>query len=154
MNSFLDEITWRKCVTSLPICAIDLIFVQNNSRVLMGKRTNEPAKNTYFVPGGRIFKNESIKEAFERISLSETKQTFDFINSKFLGCFEHFYDNSKWLNYDISTHYIVLAYQININNVVKFDLSSQHNSYLWLDKKSIARSEIHKYSINYLNLVL
>jgi len=40
--------------------------------LLVGLRTNEPAKNYYFVPGGVIRKNETIELAFERILKAET----------------------------------------------------------------------------------
>jgi colanic acid biosynthesis protein WcaH len=50
-----------------PLIAIDLIIKDEKNRILLGKRTNEPAKGMWFVPGGRIFKNESIEEAFKRI---------------------------------------------------------------------------------------
>jgi colanic acid biosynthesis protein WcaH len=38
----------------------------------MGWRENEPAKRTWFVPGGRIRKDEKIADAFERIIRTET----------------------------------------------------------------------------------
>jgi colanic acid biosynthesis protein WcaH len=38
----------------------------------MGWRGNDPARGTWFVPGGRIRKNEKIADAFERIIRTET----------------------------------------------------------------------------------
>ena len=55
-----------------PIVAIDLIIRDESDRVLLGFRTNEPAKGVYFVPGGRIWKDERISDAFERILKAET----------------------------------------------------------------------------------
>ena len=40
-------------------------------KILLGKRKNPPAKNFFFVPGGRIFKSELKKHAFKRILKNE-----------------------------------------------------------------------------------
>ena len=39
-----------------PLVAIDLIIENDYGQVLLGLRTNEPAKGYWFVPGGRIQK--------------------------------------------------------------------------------------------------
>ena len=46
--------------------------------VLLGLRTNEPAKDRYFVPGGMITKNEQLAEAFARIVKNETGRPAKF----------------------------------------------------------------------------
>ena len=37
----------------------------------MGFRNNSPAKGTFFVPGGRVFKHESMGAAVERVMKDE-----------------------------------------------------------------------------------
>jgi colanic acid biosynthesis protein WcaH len=39
-----------------PLISIDLIIKDQKRRILMGKRINNPAANSWFVPGGRIKK--------------------------------------------------------------------------------------------------
>jgi colanic acid biosynthesis protein WcaH len=95
-----------------------------------------------FVPGGRILKGETISKAFNRITLSELGREISISSAKFMGVFEHFYDDSFFGN-DISTHYIVLAYKmVNVGNL---DLpESQHTEYLWLSTRSILdREDVH-----------
>ena len=67
-RSFLNIQEWKSGVKNLPIIAIDFVIKNEKLEVLMGRRINNPARNFYFVPGGRIFKNEKISNAFERIS--------------------------------------------------------------------------------------
>jgi hypothetical protein len=45
-------------VRCAPLPSIDLIIMDPDSRVLVGLRTNEPAKDYYFVPGGIIRKRD------------------------------------------------------------------------------------------------
>jgi colanic acid biosynthesis protein WcaH len=54
-------------VRCAPLPSIDLIIRDSERRVLVGLRTNEPAKDYYFVPGGVIRKNETLELAFARI---------------------------------------------------------------------------------------
>ena len=118
----------------------------------MGKRINEPAKDFYFVPGGRILKNESIDSAIERISLNELGHLYKRKDTKFLNIFEHFYTNSFWENESFSTHYVVMAFQINCSEDENFNLKNQHQDLKWFSKEDIRNIKIHKYSQLYLNL--
>ena len=74
----LPEEIWRTCVDSIPIFGIDMIIFSRKCGVLMGRRINDPAKDKLFVPGGRVYKNERIINAFNRILLNETGLTFPF----------------------------------------------------------------------------
>ena len=92
----LPDPVWKTVVSSSPIFAIDLLCIRHIEQpyILLGLRTNNPAKNQFFVPGGRIFKNESRSNAFHRISYAELDISLNLTESKFFGIYEHFYSNS------------------------------------------------------------
>tara|TARA_B100000886_G_scaffold325723_1_gene271533 strand:- start:725 stop:1207 length:483 start_codon:yes stop_codon:yes gene_type:complete len=150
--NYINDSEWKICVENLPIYAIDLIIYFKEGKLLMGKRINNPAKDYLFVPGGRILKNETREKAFERISKNEVGSVLNFVNSKFIGIYEHFYDNSKWVDQKISTHYIVEArlIKIEINTIKKFNLSNQHNSFELIDIRNFETKNIHPYSLKYI----
>ena len=83
--NYLEDHKWKICVDNVPIYAIDLIIYLKEGKLLMGKRINNPAKGFLFVPGGRIFKNEMRKFAFERISKNELGLALNIDHSKFIG---------------------------------------------------------------------
>ena len=56
----ISERIWRNCVDSIPIFGIDMIIFSRKCGVLMGRRINNPAKGKFFVPGGRVSKNNMI----------------------------------------------------------------------------------------------
>jgi len=58
-------------IDKTPLVSIDLIIRDPVGNLLMGLRTNEPAKGEWFVPGGRILKNEKVEDAFTRITKKE-----------------------------------------------------------------------------------
>ena len=152
IKNFLVEDEWKFCVKNLPIIAIDLIIKNKKSEILMGIRSNNPAKDFFFVPGGRIFKNEKVANAFERISLIELGKSLKINDAKFLNYYEHFYQNSLWNSKDISTHYLVLAFEYNSTINDKFNLNKQHKSFKWVSKKNKNDLNIHEYALNYLDI--
>ena len=155
-QNILDERIWKTCVNSMPIFGIDMIIFSKKSGVLMGRRVNNPAKDKLFVPGGRVYKNERMIDAYNRILLSETGLTFPFVKTTSLGLHEHFYDVTSWSNTECSTHYIVEGRLIEIEREhlkPKIDLTSQHSNCKWIPIESINLKDIHSYSKIYLNKV-
>ncbi len=140
-------------VQNTPLVSIDFI-VKFDDKILLGKRVNKPALGYYFTLGGRVFKNETIKDAQKRIFNNETGLELSN-NLKFLGAFEHFY-NDSFVDDTISTHYVNLCYEVALANAQKIDLEKlpkeQHNSYLWLTKEELLLSdEVNKYVKDYFN---
>ena len=100
----LSASEFAEVVRLTPLVSIDLILRNSNGDALLGVRNNEPAKGFYFVPGGRILKNERIADAFQRILLSETGALADIGQSTFKGVFEHFYRTNFASRSDFGTH--------------------------------------------------
>jgi colanic acid biosynthesis protein WcaH len=145
---WLDEETFKCVVAHTPLVAIDLIVENKKGKILVGRRKNSPAKGYFFVPGGRIFKNETIKEAFKRITFQEIGKEIDIALATFLGVFEHFYEES-FFGDEISTHYIVLAYKLQIFDDLSLPFI-QHIEYLWLTiDELLNREDVHFYTKNY-----
>ena len=103
----LDDTTFKTIIDSVPLISID-ILLKKDGKVLLGKRVNKPAQGYFFSTGGRINKNESIDNAMARIALNELNIELKFV-PKFIGVFEHFYDDSIYK--DVSTHYVDIAYE-------------------------------------------
>jgi len=61
----IPEREYLKIQELMPISAINLIVLWQNKFLLI-YRDKEPAKNQWWVPGGRIFKNETLLEAVKR----------------------------------------------------------------------------------------
>ena len=116
---------------------------------LVGQCLNRPAKNYWFVPGGRIFKDESFEDAFKRITFEELGVQSSLGEAIFLGVYEHFY-NDNFSEVDFSTHYVVHGYEIQINPQQLRLPTIQHNSYKWFDVVTLLNSTtVHQYTKNY-----
>ena len=151
MSSILENKLWKIVVDNMPIPAIDLLLFSKTKGLLMGKRINKPARNFYFVPGGRVFKNETRNSAIKRISSQELGISINSKDCTSIGIYDHFYEESIWENTDITSHYIVEALLIRVDiNEIKFNISSQHSESIWINESNINKANVHKYSKKYL----
>jgi colanic acid biosynthesis protein WcaH len=121
-------------VKNAPLVSIDLVIVGDDGRILVGKRTNEPALGTWFVPGGRVDKDETLDAAFARIAMDELGPgDWRRTDATPLGVFEHFYSTNFTGSDDTGTHYVVIAYAINADNVRLDHLPlDQHSDFEWV----------------------
>ena len=143
----LNRKVFECIVKNAPLISIDF-FIKKENKYLLGKRINKPAKDYYFTIGGRIYKNELIENAKKRILKEEIGYELEYEKLKFLGVFEHFYTDSIFGD-DISTHYINLVYELQVNNLKEI-LKTQHSEYIWLTQEEIiVRDDVHKYVKKY-----
>ena len=147
MTKLLKE-QFLKLIELGPLVSIDLI-VRCEEKYLLGHRKNKPAKDFWFVPGGRILKNETLEDAFCRLTEVELNTAFQIDDGGFKGVYQHFYDNSA-ISDSVSTHYVVLAYVLEMDNR-DFSLTNvQHDSWQWLTQDEIVNSDnVHSYTKAY-----
>lgn len=135
-----------KCVIdNTPLVSIDLI-IKNKEKILLGKRVNKPAQGFWFTLGGRVLKNERIQDAIQRISKLELDTIIDN-EIKFLGVFEHLYDDSIFDG--VTTHYLNLGYEVEVSGLEDLPMD-QHDEYRWFELgKLIQCDEVHPYVKDY-----
>ena len=127
-----------------PLVSIDVIIRDPNQNVLVALRTNEPAKAFYFVPGGRIRKDETIQAAFVRILKVETGCQTSFGRAQFRGVFQHFYSTNRYGLGDFGTHYVVLAYELRLDCRPTIILADQHSDCRWMSEEELkAAADVH-----------
>ena len=146
--NFLDKDTFSTVIENATLISIDLVVKNCDDKILLGQRVNKPAKNSWFVPGGRIYKDESIEQAFQRITKDEIGKAYDILNAKFKGVYQHFYDDNVF-NDNFSTHYIVLGFEL----VIKEELSLgtiQHDKYKWFTQEELLNNkDVYTYVKDY-----
>src|SRR5438067_13547855 len=113
---FLNKDEFAQVVRKTPLVAIDVIIRNPDHCVLVGLRTNEPAKGKWFVPGGVVRKYERLAEAFERIVKAEIGLEASIENARFLGIYEHLYDSNFLGEEGFGTHYVGMAYELKLDH--------------------------------------
>ncbi len=144
-----DEV-FRTVVSSTPLVSIDLVVENTNGELLLGLRNNRPAQGFWFVPGGRIMKNERLDAAFSRLAREELGLDVQRGDARLLGVYEHLYTDSVFGS-EPDTHYVVLAYHLSADLDLKQLPSEQHGDYQWLSLAEISSSErVHDNTRAYL----
>ena len=144
---WLDLPTFQTVVASTPLVAIDLVVRNGRGEVFLGLRVNRPAYGFWFVPGGRIRKNESLDSAFRRITQDELGCPFERATARLLGVFEHFYEDSVFANagFGPDTHYVVLSYCLELDDSTLQPPAEQHQQYRWWPQDELRfSSRVHE----------
>ncbi len=150
-----DEKTLLEIVRHTPLVSIDLIVYNPKGEVLLGLRRNRPAQNTWFVPGGRIRKDERIPQALRRIAKAELGLELDPGQANFKGVYEHLYEDNFAGEQGISTHYIVLAHEIHLSAVSGITNDDQHAQLKWWGVSDlVAAPEVHMNTKAYFSEVI
>ena len=141
----LDDTTFKTIIDTAPLISIDILLKKDN-KFLLGRRVNKPAQGYFFSTGGRINKNETIDNAMARVALDELNIELKSI-PKFIGVFEHFYDDSIYK--DVSTHYVNIAYEYEVEEIPDLP-TEQHSEYKWFTIGELLESkQVHKYVKDY-----
>ena len=145
----LDKKTFAEVVRHTPLISIDLIVRNSSGKYLLGMRNNEPARNYWFVPGGRINKNEILDDAFSRISQKELGKIFKREGASFKGVYQHMYDTNFSQQGDFGTHYVVLAHVLDVGDYTPVS-DEQHEEYRWMSAEEILSDDmVHEYTKDY-----
>ena len=140
-------------VKNAPLVSVDLVCQNDREEVLLGMRMNRPAQGCWFVPGGRILKDERVSDALQRIISNELGLKDVAPNDAgLLGVFEHHYTDNFAEAADVSTHYVVLAYKIVIDKEATILIDSQHSELRWFSVSELLSSDVvHTYTKAYFD---
>ena len=148
-NPWLDKAHFVQIVAATPLISLDLIVRNDQGQVLLGRRLNRPAQGYWFVPGGRVRKNEPLDAAFLRL----TQEELGFATSRecacFLGTYEHFYTDN-FSGDDFSTHYVVLGYELAWLGHQDSLPVNQHDQYCWFGMDELLQDpSVHQHTKDY-----
>ena len=142
---------FKTIVTHTPLVSIDLVVQNASGKILLGQRINRPAQGFWFVPGGRVRKNETLEDAFTRLTESELGTPVKRSAAKFLGVYEHFYEDC-FAGEGTGTHYVVLGHMLTLGSCDGLP-REQHSAYRWLMPAELLNDEtVHDNTKAYFRL--
>lgn len=138
-------------ISTSQLISIDFLIRNKEGKILLGKRKISPAKGWYFVPGGRVYKNETLKEGANRVLMCETGLKGLKLEPRCVS--EHIYpenfcgakDNTGKI---ISTHYVCFAFDVDAesSSVDEKSFKLQHEDMIWVSPEDMgSRSDVHEY---------
>ncbi|SNS82792.1 colanic acid biosynthesis protein WcaH [Noviherbaspirillum humi] len=138
----IEQRQFLEVVDRTPLVSIDLVIRNEKGQVLLGYRLNRPAQHAWFVPGGRIRKNEPLQEALHRIARNEVGIAPG--PGRLIGAFDHLYPDNFAGEPGVSTHYVVLGYEFALPAGAALTMDDQHSALRWWDVDALlASDEVH-----------
>ena len=136
---------FHRVIEDAPLISIDLVILDDQQRMLLGKRLNAPAQGIWFVPGGRIRKGELLDAAMQRVLLTELGGVAaERLRPSWWGLYEHHYPDSV-AGPEVPTHYVVLAHRLVWPADMPLALpTEQHDAYRWQHINEVAEAaDVH-----------
>ena len=116
----IDDSLYNKIIDVLPILCVDG-FIVDDDKILLLKRNNYPAINEWWVPGGRVVKNELLCDSIIRKVKEETGLDVEILNQ--IGITETIFETKHTVN--VCFNLRVKSDNINIT------INSEHSEYKW-----------------------
>ncbi len=120
---------YKKILEVLPIPCVDMV-IEHGGKFLLCRRKNKPMKGAWWLIGGRVHKNETLKKAVLRKDREETGVTNAKIE-KFLTTEGAFFKNSE---FGPSTHSINSVFVVEATPPVSLAPDSQNFELKWFSK--------------------
>ena len=140
-----SEKDFLNIIDKAPLVSIDLVIENPEGKILLGRRNNKPAQGYWFVPGGRIRKNETLAQAMTRISKTELGFEINLHEARLIGAYDHIYDDNFANAQDINTHYVALGHHYKLKDHDHIQIDEQHDEVNWFDKDTLINHEqVHK----------
>jgi len=142
----LSDDAFKNLIKNGILLSIDLIIKNKKNEVLIGLRKNNPAAGYWFVPGGRVYKNETFNTALERICRSEVGELQSNYTYNFKGLYNHIYNDNFFNDPDFNTHYVVVGIELHLGDIeMKNSMLDQHADLKFISIPSLLNDEnVHK----------
>ena len=120
---------YRAALEELPIVTIDVIFLDpDKTKILLGRRVNEPYAGQFYSFGGRLYKNEDFLDAARRIAQEEVGISLSPKDITFAGVLNEINDGSIFEGINYHTVDVYFACTIADEAV---SLDGQHSEVRW-----------------------
>jgi colanic acid biosynthesis protein WcaH len=144
--TIIAEKTYLHIKSVMPICCVDLLIRDEQENILMLLRGNEPAKNQWWFPGGRVFFEEERHEAATRKLKEECNLSTPCI-------FElKTYDVILPLPENNLSHAITTVFSIKVKGVKpQINLDHLHENHAWKKDEEWAAHALHPFILGVLS---
>jgi colanic acid biosynthesis protein WcaH len=132
---YLEKSLLDSFIKSMPIVCVDAVIIYKDEYLVI-KRTYWPAKDQFWLPGGRVWKNETIIDATLRKVKEETNLMASYEN--FLTVEETLFEREK-----DTKHTVNITSLLSVQTVNGFSLDDQHIEYKWLQENDPFINDLH-----------
>jgi acetyl-CoA carboxylase carboxyl transferase subunit beta len=135
----VSEKLYSRILRVMPIPCVDLLVVDDEGRVLLLLRSNEPAAGQWWFPGGRIFFGELRRDAAKR----KLEEECGLSSTQFeeIGTFDLLLDSGS----NQRSHAITTLFKVQIASGHNIRLDPQSSEACWLTPQKWLDRKLHPF---------
>jgi len=135
----IDAEEYGRIQELMPILCVDVVLTHQGKCLLLQRR-NQPALGQWWFPGGRVLKNELIKDAAHRKVQMEVGLSADFKN--IISVEETIFPKSETMKRAI--HTVNVCCHMRADDLTRLTIDKDHNAYQWIGYDKAERLNLHK----------
>lgn len=131
MKGFISEELYKEILEAVPIPCVDIVL-KHGDAFLMMKRKNPPVQGQWCLPGGRIFKGETIEQAAWR----KLKEEANIVSGKIikkLGPYETMFPDGPF-GVKTGVHSINVIILIETDDITSLKQDKNHSEVKWFSR--------------------
>ncbi|MGR3296000.1 MAG: NUDIX domain-containing protein, partial [Candidatus Bathyanammoxibius sp.] len=129
---WIDDELYTTIKSVIPILCVDMLIRDADGRVLLGKRTNAPAKGEWWIPGGRVLVWETLVSAVHRKALQEL--AVDVAIDSVVGTYDNIFPGES--------HMVTVVHACHLGSgALRTD--DQHSEYRWFTSLELLGLGLH-----------
>lgn len=137
MIMYLPDEKFREIERLVPLASFNIIIMDEEGRILLMKRTNEPAKGLYWYPGGRIKRGQSLEEALKEQVKEETGLSQSQVEVIKVASVDSVLFKSR--------HTININFLLKKKKDSEVKLDPQHSDFKWLKPEEFDKEKLDPY---------
>ncbi len=134
ITGFLPAPRYKIVAASVPILCVDGVLTAPEPgacKFLLVKRRLPPFKDEWWPPGGRVFKGETLAQAFRRIMFTEVGVRLLFFG--LIGFYELRYEEAD-ADAPGGRHTVSAVFQTTVPATARIRLDEQSSAWKWADR--------------------
>lgn len=134
VSRFTDD-EYRRVIELMPIPCVDVVIFNDGGEFLLGRRRNRPAQGQWWIPGGRIKKNEGLGE---RAVIDRVRDETGLIvkRPRFLTIYDLRFPDSA---FGPPAQCISLLFTARVDGPTTPRVDSQHSEFRWVSRDQLSR---------------
>jgi colanic acid biosynthesis protein WcaH len=126
---FIPAKLYQQIIKYTKIPTVDFIFLDSNKNILLWLRNNAPLQWTYYLPGWRMHKNETILQAAKRKAKEEVSVSIDISKLQFVWIYDDNFQDSmfQW----VSSDFLACIFVYHLKDIDKDSINEdkQHSEF-------------------------
>ena len=144
---FIEQSLYEEIIKIFPRTCVDIMVIDEQGRVLLMFRNNEPARGQWWFPGGRIYFGETRLQAAQRKIKEECG--LDVTELVEISTFDLFFSSDQ-----MTCHDVTILFKMKVFSYSEIKTDNQSKEYGWFKPEACRDLKLHSYILTSIEKTL